>query len=96
MIKIVAADVLNDHEIRLRFSDDSGGVVDFTSFLSAGTAMTEPLRDPTFFRRAFLEMGALAWPNGLDLSQCASAGLFRHLIQFWSRSYFTFISSICI
>lgn len=68
MIKIVAAAVLNDHEIRLRFSDDSGGIVDLSSFLSAGTLMTEPLRDPEFFRRAFLEMGALAWPNGFELS----------------------------
>lgn len=30
MIKIVAANVLNDHEIKLRFSDDSSGIVDFT------------------------------------------------------------------
>jgi hypothetical protein len=68
MIKIVAADYVNDHEIRLRFSDDSHGVFDFTPFLEAGTPMTEPLRDPAFFRRYFLELGALAWPNGFDLS----------------------------
>lgn len=49
MIKIVAADALNDHEIRLRFSDDSSGIVDLSPFLSAGTPMTEPLRDPDFF-----------------------------------------------
>ncbi len=29
--------------------------------------MVEPLRDPAFFRRVFLEFGALAWPNGFDL-----------------------------
>ncbi len=68
MIKIVAANVVNDHEIALRFSDDSSGILDFTPFLAAGSPMTEPLRDPDFFRRAFLEMGALAWPNGFDLS----------------------------
>ena len=68
MIKIVAAEALNNHEIRLRFSDHSGGIIDLTPFLSAGTPMTEPLRDPEFFRRAFLEMGALAWPNGFELS----------------------------
>ena len=68
MIKIVAADYVNDHEIRLRFSDDSSGTVDFGPFLDAGTAMTEPLRDPAFFRSFFLELGALAWPNGFDLS----------------------------
>lgn len=71
MIKIVAADHVNDHEIRLLFSDDSDdshGVFEFTPFLEAGTPMTEPLRDPAFFRRYFLELGALAWPNGFDLS----------------------------
>ena len=68
MIKIVAADYVNDHEIRLRFSDDSSGTVDFSPFLNAGTPMTEPLRDPAFFRSFYLELGALAWPNGFDLS----------------------------
>ena len=31
-------------------------------------AMTEPLRDPDYFGRRFIERGALAWPNGFDLS----------------------------
>ena len=68
MIKLVAADYVNDHEVRLRFSDESHGVFDFSSFIAARTPMTEPLGDPAFFRRFFLEMGALAWPNGFDLS----------------------------
>jgi hypothetical protein len=68
MIKLVAADLVNDHEIRLRFSDDSSGVFDFSPFIEANTQMTAPLRDPDFFRRFFLELGALAWPNGFDLS----------------------------
>lgn len=68
MIKLVAADLVNDHEIRLRFSDDSSGTFDFSAFLEANTQMTAPLRDPDFFRQFFLELGALAWPNGFDLS----------------------------
>jgi hypothetical protein len=68
MIKLVAAERVTDHEIRLRFSDDSRGTLDFTPFLDANTPMTAPLRDPGFFRRFFLELGALAWPNGFDLS----------------------------
>ena len=68
MIKIIAADYVNDHEIRLRFSDDSSGTLDFSPFLDAGTPMTEPLRDSAFFRSFYLELGALAWPNGIDLS----------------------------
>jgi hypothetical protein len=76
MIKIVAADYVKDHEIRLRFSDDSSGVLDFAPFVQAGTPMTEPLRDLDFFRRFYLELGALAWPNGFDLS---AASLQRRL-----------------
>ena len=68
MIKIVAANYVNEREIRLRFSDDSTGTFDFSSFLEAGTAMTEHLRAPEFFRSFFLEFGALAWPNGFDLT----------------------------
>ncbi|MGD9583290.1 MAG: hypothetical protein AB7V26_06425 [Lysobacterales bacterium] len=30
--------------------------------------MTAPLGDPDFFARCFIEAGALAWPNGFDLS----------------------------
>jgi len=68
MIKLVAAELVSDHEIRLRFSDESSGTLDFGPLLAANTEMTAPLRDPTFFRRFFLELGALAWPNGFDLS----------------------------
>lgn len=68
MIKLVAAEFESDHEIRLRFSDGSNGTLDFAPFLAANTEMTAPLRDPDFFRRFFLELGALAWPNGFDLS----------------------------
>ncbi|WP_458071869.1 hypothetical protein [Rhodanobacter sp. BL-MT-08] len=30
--------------------------------------MTAPLSDPSFFSSYFIELGALAWPNGFDLS----------------------------
>jgi hypothetical protein len=30
--------------------------------------MFEPLRDPTFFARVFLEDGAPTWPNGFDVA----------------------------
>jgi len=35
-----------------------------------------PLRDPQFFARCFIEAGALAWPNGFDLS---AESLYRRL-----------------
>jgi len=30
--------------------------------------LTRPLREPAYFARAFVEAGALAWPNGLEFS----------------------------
>ncbi len=30
--------------------------------------MTRPLADAAYFARAFIEGGALAWPNGFELS----------------------------
>lgn len=76
MIKLIAAELVDEREIRLRFSDNSSGTLDFSPFLDANTPMTAPLRDPAFFRRFFLELGALAWPNGFDLS---AASLQRRL-----------------
>ena len=29
--------------------------------------MVEPLRDPSYFARAFVEAGAPTWPDGFDL-----------------------------
>jgi hypothetical protein len=29
--------------------------------------MVEPLRDPVYFARVFLEDGAPTWPNGFDM-----------------------------
>ena len=33
--------------------------------------MVEPLRDPTYFARVFVENGVLTWPNGFDLDPIA-------------------------
>lgn len=68
MIKILAAASRDGHQIELEFSDDSRGVYDFSRFVEAGTEMTAPLADPAFFASYFIEAGALAWPNGSELS----------------------------
>jgi hypothetical protein len=36
--------------------------------------MVEPLRDPAYFARVFLEDGAPTWPNGLTLHPAGCAG----------------------
>jgi len=68
MIKLIAVESKDGPRLLLHFSDGSSGVFDFSPFVAAGTEMTAPLADPAFFARYFIEAGALAWPNGFDLS----------------------------
>lgn len=76
MIQLTAIEPQTDTSLLLHFSDGSAGVFDFSAILATHTEMTSPLLDPAYFRRCFIELGALAWPNGLDFS---AASLFRHL-----------------
>ncbi|MCW5614503.1 MAG: DUF2442 domain-containing protein [Rhodocyclaceae bacterium] len=68
MLKLIAIESKGEARLLLRFSDGAWGVHDFARYLDANTEMTAPLRDPQFFARHFIEAGALAWPNGFDLS----------------------------
>jgi len=68
MIKLIAIEPRDGYKLLLRFSDGSWGTYDFAPFVDANTQMTAPLRESAFFARHFIEAGALAWPNGFDLS----------------------------
>ena len=76
MIKLITIETRADTSLLLRFSDGAWGIHNFAPFIKAATVMTAPLRDPAFFARHFIETGALAWPNGFDLSP---GSLHRHL-----------------
>ncbi|MCI1709984.1 MAG: DUF2442 domain-containing protein [Chiayiivirga sp.] len=76
MIKLIAIRPQGRNQLRLRFSDSSWGIYDFTPFIDANTEMTAPLSDPAYFSQCFIELGALAWPNGFDLS---AESLYRRL-----------------
>ena len=76
MIKLVAIEPKSASTLLLRFSDGAWGEFDFGPFIAANTEMTAPLAEPAFFKRCFIELGALAWPNGFDLS---AESLYRRL-----------------
>jgi Protein of unknown function (DUF2442) len=78
MIKLIATERKDFPRLVLRFSDGAWGDFDFAPYISARTEMTEPLADTKFFDRHFIEAGALAWPNGFDLS---AESLYRRLEQ---------------
>jgi hypothetical protein len=71
MIDVVSVKHVGGFRLRVGFSDGSAGVHDFSSTVARNGEMVQPLKDPAFFARVFVELGALAWPNGFDLDPIA-------------------------
>ncbi len=71
MIDVVSVKPLGGFKLRIAFSDGSAGVHDFSSTVARTGEMVQPLKEPAFFARVFVELGALTWPNGYDLDPIA-------------------------
>jgi Protein of unknown function (DUF2442) len=71
MIKIVKGEHIKDYKIRLTFSNAAYGEYDFSRLLKKETALTKPLSDQAAFKAFYLELGALCWKSGLELSPAA-------------------------
>lgn len=78
MIKLVHLAVTGPHTLALTFSDGSTAAWSAADLIARDTVMTQPLADPGYFARAFIEAGALAWPNGFELS---ATSLHRRLAE---------------
>jgi hypothetical protein len=68
MIEPTGVTVPGDRGLALSFSDGTTGEWAADAILARDTVLTRPLGNPAYFARAFLEAGALAWPNGLEFS----------------------------
>jgi Protein of unknown function (DUF2442) len=66
MIEAIGVKKLGGHKLEIEFSDGTNGVRDFTDIFQKTGPMSEPLKDVSYFRRVFIEDGALTWPNGYD------------------------------
>lgn len=71
IVKVIELRAVGDAALWLRFSDGAEGVRDFADLLAESGPMLDPLRDPEFFRRAFVASGVPSWPNGFDLDAVA-------------------------
>ena len=68
MIELTRIDLAGERALDLTFSDGSHGRWTADAIIARDTVLTRPLADPAWFARAFIEAGALAWPNGLEFS----------------------------
>jgi hypothetical protein len=69
LISVTQVKVLPGFKLRLRFSDGAEGVFDCADELWG--EVFEPLKDPKYFAKVFLDHGAPSWPNGADLDPAA-------------------------
>ena len=63
---VTGAAYCGDFRIRVTFNDGTEEVLDFAQWLSG--PIFEPLKHGEYFRRFFVEGGAITWPNGADIA----------------------------
>jgi len=71
MVDVLRVRALDGQRLGLRFSDGSEGEYDCTPLFDKNGSMVQPLKDPSYFARVFIEAGAPTWPNGFDLDPIA-------------------------
>lgn len=69
MIKVLNASLADEFKLALDFSDHTHGVFDAKAYLASRSGpLLDKLREPAYFKRFFIDAGALCWPNGLEIS----------------------------
>ena len=67
--RLRALSVLPEWQLAVTFNDGLSGIVDVSALVNGPDAgVFEALRDPAFFATAYLDCGAVTWPNGADLA----------------------------
>lgn len=66
MIQVTNVKPLGGHLLQVTFSDGRRGIWDYSAVLTMTGSMAQPLHDPAYFAQAFVQDGAIAWPNGFD------------------------------
>ena len=86
--RVSAVDCLDDFRLHVAFRDGTSGEVRMRQFLydkRVDGTVFEPLRDPRVFAQAYIELGAVTWPNGVDIAPDA---MYDEILAhgFWNMS----------
>jgi hypothetical protein len=68
LTSVVHVEPRGGYRLFIQFSDGTEGERDFSQMVASQGQMIQPLRDPKYFARVFLEYGAPTWPNGFDMA----------------------------
>jgi hypothetical protein len=63
---VIRAEYCDGFRIRVAFNDGLETTIDFSEWLEG--PIFEPLKDPQYFERFFIDGGTVAWPNGADIA----------------------------
>jgi hypothetical protein len=67
--RAVSVDALQGYRLRVRFVDGLEGVVDMSELVASPNAgVFAALADAEAFNRVFVALGAVCWPDGLDIA----------------------------
>ena len=65
-IRVISAEYVKAHLIKIQFNDGTCKTVDFSRWL--GGEVFKPLVSKREFKRFFLDGGTVCWPNGADIA----------------------------
>jgi hypothetical protein len=87
---MINASYVKDYLIKVKFDDGTEKVVDFTDYIGRGGIFSE-LREKEYFKRFFIDLNTVCWPNGADVAPspiaCPLTGVpFSHCVVLKKQS----------